>query len=437
MSAPFRPALAVLGLLLTGSAPLCAAVDMPLAIVNGDTVATNDLDFELALVQRQAGSAAVPAPKAADVLRRLTQNRLIVQEGYRMSLQEQFTVKNQVTEAVRSQCTKVLLDSVVASVPATVKDVDDARRAAVKNYIDDLKRRYAGTVNTKLLQSLDYASADEAVQQKLHDSEEVIAVIPPGPMTVKGLSRQIRFTEFHGMKGKPDAGARRDRIFEEWLVESLLRYQAKIQRVAQRPAMVRLKGRLERELMYEETLKVLADVKYAPTEAQVEAYYRKHLGEVTPEPRVRLESAKAKTLAAAKKLGDQLRQGVKLSWLARTSADLVAGPAPLPAMWIEPEMLKLSPADAVVGHVMEPAELPGGWLVAVIVEREPAQPQPLAECRDEMIGGMRAEYTHTQMTKMLAKLEKAAKVRILPGAEAEVSRRIEQSRRDSVGNARP
>jgi hypothetical protein len=86
---------------------------------------------------------------------------------------------------------------------------------------------------------------------------------------------------------------------------------------------------------------------------------------------------------------------------------------------------------------MEPAEVPGGWLVAVIVECEPVRPTPLAECRDEMLGGMRAEYTHAEMTKMLAKLEKAAKVRILPGAEAEVSRRIEQSRRDSVGNARP
>ncbi len=439
MSVRCRPTLAVLGLLAALAAPAAvrAAGDVPLAIVNGDTVSTADLELELALMRERLATTTEPAPRSADVLKRLTQNRLVVQEGYRIGLDEQFAVKNQVTEAVRTECTKVLLDSVVLSVPPIVRDIDEARGAAARAYIEGLKKRYVSARDSTLLRSLDYASADPNVQQRLRDSEEVLAVIPPGKMTIKGLSRQIRFIEFHGLTGKPDAAARRDRIFEEWLVESLLRYQAKIQNVASRPAIRRIEKRLERELLYEETMKVLLDVKYAPTDAQVEAYYRRHLGDVTPAARVRLDSATAKSEAAARKLGAQLRQGVKLSWLAKTSSDLVPGSTPLPTQWVEPEMLQLAPAAVAVGHVLDPVQLPGGWLVAVIVEVEPVTPRPLADCRQEIVQAMHREHTRNEMGEMIARLEKSSEVRILPGAEAEVTRRIDQSRRDALGKLNP
>ncbi len=406
---------------------------MPLAVIDGDTVTTRDLDLELALMRKQRGGAEAVLPAAKDVLRRLVQNRLVVQEGYRMGLDEQFAVKNQITEAIRSQCTKVLLDSVVASVPQVMADLTEARRQAVADYVADLKRRYVTALDTDLLASLDYASADPAVQENLRESEAVLAVIPPGEMRVKALSRQIRFTEFHGLAGRDDAAARRDRIFEEWLVESLLRYQAKIERIAERPELRRFEAQLERELMFEETLKILLVVDYKPTEPEVAAYYQAHAAALTPQPRVKLESARTATEPAARKVCDSLRKGAKLSWLRKTSPDIVAGPPPVPEQFIDPDMINLAAADVVAGHVLEPVQVPGGWLVAVVAEVEAVSPPPLADCRQQVLQMMQGEHTAGQMSTMLARLEKASQVVVLPGAEAEVARRIEQSRRDASG----
>jgi hypothetical protein len=409
------------------------ARELPLAIVNGDTVTTADLDLELKFF---AKSDAV-APKPADVLRRMTQNRLIVQEGYRMSLDSQYMVANQVKEAMRSQSTEALLDSVVNSVPATTAGADDKRRQAVQEYVDGLKRRYASPVDSTLLKSLDYASADPKVQQKLRDSDAVLARIPPGAMTVKELSRQIRFIEFHGLEGKADAAQKRDRIFGEWMIEALLNYQAKIQHVADRPNLKRFKSRFEREIMYEETLKVLLDVKFEPTPAQVDAYYRKHLADVTPTPRVKMESVRVKTQAAAEKLVAQVRQGAKLSWLAKTSPDILPGSPPLPVDWVDPEILRLAADEVKAGHVMAPVELMGGWLVAEVAEVERVQPQPLASCRDDMVAGLQGEHTRAEMGKIIARLEKSAVIRTLPGAEAEVARRLAMVRKDSDASVKP
>lgn len=427
--------LALLAPLVVGAGAAMAqpARELPLAVVNGDTVTTADLDLELKFFAKSKAAA----PKPADVLRRMTQNRLIVQEGYRMSLDAQYMVANQVKEAMRSQCTEVLLDSVVNSVPETVSGADEKRRQAVQDYVDRLKRRYASPVDSTLLKSLDYASADPKVQQTLRESEAVLARIPPGAMTVKELSRQIRFIEFHGLQGKADAAQKRDKIFGEWMIEALLNYQAKIQRIADRPAMKRFKGRFEREIMYEETLKILLDVKFEPTPAQVEEYYRRHLADVTPTPRVKMESVRVKTRPAAEKLVAQVRQGAKLNWLAKTNPDVLPGAPPLPADWVEAGILQLGGDDLKPGHVIPPVELMGAWLVAVVAEVERVQPQPLAACRDEMVAGLQAEHTRAEMGKIVARLEKAAVIRTLPGAEAEVARRLATVRKDSDVTVKP
>jgi hypothetical protein len=410
---------------------------IPLAIIDGDTVTTRDLDLELALMRKQRGGAEAVLAPAQDVLRRLVQNRLVVHEGYRMGLDEQFAVKNQVTEAIRSQCTEVLLDSVVASVPQIMADLTESRRQAVAGYVENLKRRYVASLDSTLLHSLDYASADPQVQERLRESDAVLASIPPGEMRVKGLSRQIRFIEFHGLVGRDDAVERRDSIFEEWLVESLLRYQAKIERIAERPTIRRFEAQLERELMFEETLKILLAVEFTPTERDVEVYYQAHLAAFTPQPRVKLESARTTTEAGARKVCASVRQGAKLSWLRKTSPDIVAGPPPVPEQFVEPDRINLAAANIVVGHVLEPVEVPGGWLVAAVVEVEPVSAQALADCREQVVQMMRGEHTGAEMATVLSRLEKASQVRVLPGAEAQVARMIEESRRDGSGQVTP
>lgn len=92
----------------------------PLALVGGDTLTIADLDAEI-----EATFAAGQAPgqlRSIDpdaALKRLTQDRLLEQEGYRIGAQEAATVQNQVRELIRARSVRALMDSISAPPPGT------------------------------------------------------------------------------------------------------------------------------------------------------------------------------------------------------------------------------------------------------------------------------------------------------------------------------
>ena len=195
-------------------------------------------------------------PPADAVLRRLIQNQLMVQEGYRMGLQDQLAVRNQVIEAGGPGASEALLDSVANTAPTDGRGSAEARREQGQGLHRGADGVYEVTVDSTLLRSLDYATSDEEALEALRENDAVLAVVPSGPIKVKNLSRSIRFQEYHGLADKPDAVERRDRIFYELLVESLVRYEARrlgfderpeIRRlIAQPRATARARGGLER-----------------------------------------------------------------------------------------------------------------------------------------------------------------------------------------------
>lgn len=100
--------------LLAGSpgqrlAAASAADSAPLALVNGEAIGLTDLRAELRDLQP---GAQAPAPAA--VLRRLIQNRLLEQEGYRIGTDAEPGVHNQVQDLLRLRSVVALLDSISA-----------------------------------------------------------------------------------------------------------------------------------------------------------------------------------------------------------------------------------------------------------------------------------------------------------------------------------
>lgn len=401
---------------LAGAWP-AAAAEVPLAVVGDDTVTTRHLDIQLSIMrQRMPDGAAASLPDADAVLRRLVQNQLLVQEGYRMGMHEHFSVSNQVTEAVRDQSAKALLDSVAATVPADAADVREERRLAVAGFIDDLMVTYAVVVDSTLLRSLDFATADDAALTAMRQSEDVLATLPSGQVRVRHLARAIRFREYHGLRGKPDAAERRDRIFRELLVESLIRYEARQRGVDASPAIRRLHAELEQQLVLEETMKSLLQSDYRPDDAAIEAYYQENIATFTPEAGVRLDGAKFREREAAELFRDRLLAGAKLDWLKRNTPDVVDGPPPFPPTFVAPGMIGMEADDIAVGHVPDVYEVPDGFVVAVVTDLQPVEPQPLDEVRGRIAGSLQAEHTRTRMDDILARLEEATPVTILPGA---------------------
>lgn len=407
------------------SAAMAQSAGTPLAVVNEDTLTTVELAREVGVMIARA-PAGVPfdAPEPAVVLRRLVQNQMVVQEGYRMGLDQQFSVRNGVGDAVRSRCLKALLDSVALEVPAEGVErpaLIEARKAKVADYLAELRATQGVKVDSTLLSSLDYASADPEVKARLRDSDEVIAVLPNGSITVAALSREIRFAAFHGLEGKPDAAARRDKIFWENLHERVVWIEARRQGLDQRPGMKAFAASVERDLMLEESLGILVEFDFNPTEDQVRAYYEAHLDDVTPTARIRMESVKLGTEEQAAALREKALKGAKLSWLARNMPGVVDGPPPFPEDFFAPHQLGLDPAQVEMGLVPEPYGVPGGWVVARIVEIEAVAPAPLEDCRTQIMRMMKSDELRAHMTEVLDRLEAASEITILPGAEAEVA----------------
>ena len=295
----------------------------------------------------------------------------------------------------------------------------------VSGYVDSLRDKYGVVVRDSLLASLDYGSADAAVQSRLRSSTEVLATLPWRTVSVSELTRRIRFQHFHGVEGKPEAARIRDKIFDEWLTELLLRHEAVVLGFDKKPEIVAAAGELERSLLRESVGKKLLDVPFDPKPAEVERYWKGHLAEFTPPARVMADGVLLKDEAAAKRFRQQLEAGAKLRWLADRTSEVQDAKPPVFADWVEPKNLGLVPSQLVPGGIVGPLPMQGAWAVASITKIETPQPMPLDRCRDSVITAMKGERTREIMTRAVTRLESAAKIKVADGAHATVSARVD------------
>jgi len=413
----------VLLLVLATSQTAVAATPEVLAYVGEDTLTTLDLRIELNLMSHaneEVESWDLPEPEAA--LRRLIQNRLIIQEGYRMGLDQEMAVRNPVDEAVNNRCISALLDSVAAAVPRETDDLYGAQRRTVQRYIDDLMVKYNVVVDTLVLNSLDYGSSDPEVEKRLRESKEILVVAPTGSLSVAAFSRIVRFKAFHGLVDKPDAAQRRDRILRQWVEEVVILHEARQLEIRKRPSFQLYETRLERTLMLEETLKVLLNIPFEPTDERVAAFYAENIDQFMGPAMVRMESLKFDSEDAAMAARERLQQGTKLNWIERNMDGVIDGPAPFPFEFFDIGKLNLKPEEAVVGWIPAPYGVPGGWVLARVTDVQEPSPRPLAECRNELLRLMKAEDTRNHMSDIVTRLEEAVEVSVQPGAVEAVSR---------------
>lgn len=390
----------------------------PLAVVGPDTVTTLDFLYELDFIRRGwQGEVPDQLPDPAAVMKRLVQNRLVVQEGYRMGLADDFSIRNQTREFIRSKAMAAMLDSVALSVPEDSVGSLSARTVAVKDFVRGLYRKYDAVVDSSLLKSLDYGSDDPEMARYLEGSEDVLVTVPTGAMKVRALTRIIRFEAFHGLVGKPNAAELRDRFFREWVEEALLTHEAKLLGFENRPILLENAGRLQENLIREKALGILLEVDFEPTEDEILAFYNDHLENLTPPARIKMESIKVGTEPIAWEVREKLEQGSTIAWLRKNHMGVVDGPAPFPYEWFSPGQLGIRFEDVAVGLIPEPYGVPGGWVVARITEIEEPQPVPLEECRTEVLTRMKSEFISDYLARVMARLEEATEITILPGAE--------------------
>jgi peptidyl-prolyl cis-trans isomerase C len=554
------PALLIAWGLLLGTgrpAPADPGEAAPLGVVNADTLSIADLDAELAGMASGPASADTPIPEPDAVLKRLIQNRLFEQEGYRIGFDSLPQVQNQVANLVRNRSRAALLDSITALLPAPdSSDVDsllsgtsrmnrvshilvedealaralldslhagtsfadlagrhsrdsvsavrggdlgwaregmfvpefegvvqgleagetggpvrtshgwhvvrleetreesygrsDKMREAVVEairenrmssalgaYVSALKVKYQVVVDDSLLRSLDYASSDPVVQERLRTSDSILLESRAGRLSVRGLTRSILFRYFHGLAGRADAPAIRDRIFEDWVAEALLTHEAKTLGFDRKPEVVRQADRLERQLVREEVLKMILDFPFEPEEEALERYYRANETRFLAPRRIKIHSVVLEGEEAARAFRARLDEGAGLKWLASRSEGVIETDPVTMTGWLEVGDVGVDPDSVEIGRILGPVSGPGGWLVAEISAAEKAKPIPLAECRDRVLREMRADRSREVVAGAISKLEGAASVEIRADAKERVAKRLEEWAADRPAAAEP
>jgi peptidyl-prolyl cis-trans isomerase C len=516
---------------------------LPLALVGADTVTVADLDAEMsATLAASQGAGQKPKLDPEGVLRRLIQNRLLEQEGYRTGADQVAQVQNQVLDFVRLQGVKALMDSVSAPPPGTApaspdtlprqikamrryshiltKDEDQARalrdslargvafaelarrhstdqsaaqggdlgwaaqdtyvsefekaarplslhevagpvktqygwhliiltgartdtlssksmagaminaqesrrrNAAIEDYVLFLKKKYAVTVNDSLLAGLDYGSSDPTTEKTLQTDERVLAVLPTGQLTIRGLTRNIRFQYFHGLAGRPDAAAIRDRMFNEWLTEALLSHESHLHGLDRTPKILAESKRLERRQVREEVLKSVLSFEFKPDEEQVRSYYQGHLADFTPKPRIKVRGVLLANEEAARRFREQLDGGAGFKWLVGRTPEVAAAASPFPTDWLPADQFEVKGQPLAEGSILGPLALPNGSAVGEVIAVEKTEVPALDKCRADVLQAVRRARTHEAIQSALARLESATTVVIEDGAPAIVAARL-------------
>lgn len=292
----------------------------------------------------------------------------------------------------------------------------------LRSYVMSLREKYSVVVNESLLASLDYASEDSEVQAELRDSDAVLATLPWRNLTVSGLTRNIRFEHFHGLRGKSDAAETRDQLFDDWLTEAILRHEASVLGFNKKPAIVAQAEMLERRLVREAVIEMILAIRFDPSQQEIEAFYESHTGDFTPKPRIRAEGVFLESEEASRKFRETLEGGARLSWLA-TRTPGVSDPSPAVfSDWLDADALGVSGAEK--GTILGPAEIEGTWAVAKVLEVESVEPIPLNQCQSQVLAKMKGEQMRKAMGEAMATLESQAEIEVADGAHGEIEQRV-------------
>lgn len=196
------PSLCLL-LFIFGASGAVAGSDR-LATVNGEAITVEDLDREIASFAPQLRDAGPEnLPEAGGILKRMIQNRLLEQEGYRIGADSLPLIRNQVLEFRRHKGMMALLDSVSATVSEpTEEELDSLTNVSnVMNLVSHILVAEEGEARA-LLDSLKVGSSFEELASR-HSLDSVSAK----KMGDLGWAREGRYVpEFEKALADLDAG---------------------------------------------------------------------------------------------------------------------------------------------------------------------------------------------------------------------------------------
>ncbi len=295
--------------------------------------------------------------------------------------------------------------------------------SSLRKYSDGLRKKYV-KVDRKLLDNLDFESAEPGFEILRADGRVLAAVKGEKPVTVGDLTAALEKQFFHGVEQAADqkkVNRKKEQVLEEILNRRVGLLEAKKQRL-ERTEYFKARAQENRNgvLFGAFVQKVIApDVKVGDEE--LNGFYQAHIGEYTNPEMVRIDGLLFSGRKSAEEAIEKLRKGADFQWL-RTNAEGQVDPAKreslleFKAQLLDvttlPEGVRKAISGASPGDYRLYADPGHAYYVLDLLERIPSKPMPLETVKGVLEKRVFAEKLQRVLRDWEEKLRKASDVKI-------------------------
>jgi hypothetical protein len=309
------------------------------------------------------------------------------------------------------------------------KDALQAKRVdSLTAYTEGLRKKYV-KVDQKLLDRLDYESAEPGLKKLLADKRVVAEVRGEKPVTVKDLSESLLRKFFHGAEMAAQKGKlnkRKSQVLEEILNKRVTLKEAKQKKFDKMDHYKIQVGEYRNAVLFGTFFqKVIApDIK--ADESELKAYLQEHIGEYTTPEMMRIDGLAFSGKQDAEDAIEKLRKGADFQW-TRANAEGQVDESKMKNYLIFvgnlhetsdlPEGARKAVSGARDGDYRIYAEADGPYFVLQIQEVIPPKPQPFEAVWEVIEKKVLLEKRQKAMQDWEEKLRNASEVKIFATGE--------------------
>jgi parvulin-like peptidyl-prolyl isomerase len=309
------------------------------------------------------------------------------------------------------------------------KDALQAKRtAALKKYVEDLKKKYVKE-DEKLVKSLDFEAAEPGFEKLLSDKRVLAKVKGDKPVTVGELANALQKRFFHGAERaaqEKKINRRKEQILEDIVGKRVVLKEARRKKLDRTEYF---KGRVAEYrdgVLFGTFFQKAIDPDVKVTEPEVRAYLQDHIGEYTMPTMIRIDSIPFTSRKGAEDALEKLRKGAEFQW-AKAYADgrldttggvtFLEFGGNLLVVKDLPEGAQKAVSGASTGDYRIYGEAEGPHYVLYIKEVLPSKPQAMEAVKDEIEKKLLLEKRLKALHDWEGKLRKASTVKIFAKGE--------------------
>jgi hypothetical protein len=292
---------------------------------------------------------------------------------------------------------------------------------ALIDYYQKLVKKHA-VVNHAQLQALDYHAKKPGLPALEKDKRVLATIRGEAPVTVADLTAELKTQFFHGMDRAAAEGkinAKRDQFFQSLLFRRLLDKEAKVQKLAQDPELVRQEVEYERGVVFTAFLERVVVPEVKVTEEATRKYYDAHQAELRYPEVLRLEALGFARPADAQSACAKMKSGTDPKWLRANSEGLLpkgkrslefeAGVVTAEGM---PDGMEKVLAGAAKGECRLYAPKDEEVYAVLVVEKTQAGVQPFEEVRGDLEPKVFKEELSRSIAEWAKRLREAHEVKV-------------------------